>query len=158
MVVHFIPAHRVVALLESLTGARPSVGFVHGMIARAAGLLDATHQLCCAHILRDLEDAAQTYPDAHWPTQIQDALRELIHYANLARESGHQAIPAHVTDRLISLFRHGVRVGLSQVRRVPGPKSRTKQPIGRVLLEVLGDREDDVLRFVGDLRVPPLTG
>ena len=23
-----------------------------------------THQLCCQHILRDLEDAAQTYPDA----------------------------------------------------------------------------------------------
>ena len=244
MVVHAIPVHRCVALVESLTGAAPSVGFVHGTLQRAAAALeqadkrirtlitlayavccdetpirvgprtprrgrkkaekyllvactelytwymlgdrdlatfkafiladltgvvvhdryflydhhevgDLTHQLCCSHILRDLEDAAQTYPDAHWPTQIQDALRELIHYANLARESGHQAIPAHVTDRLISLFRHGVRVGLSQVRRVPGPKSRTKQPIGRVLLEVLGDREDDVLRFVGDLRVPP---
>lgn len=40
MVVHFLPAHRVVALLESLTGTAPSVGFVHGMINRAAGLLD----------------------------------------------------------------------------------------------------------------------
>ena len=36
MVVQFIPAHRVVALLESLTGAAPSVGFVHGMLARAS--------------------------------------------------------------------------------------------------------------------------
>jgi transposase len=44
MVVHVIPAHRVVALLESLTGAAPSVGFVHGMINRAAGLLTETHQ------------------------------------------------------------------------------------------------------------------
>ena len=42
MVVHFIPAHRCVALLESLTGAAPSVGFVHGMLARVAALLDAT--------------------------------------------------------------------------------------------------------------------
>jgi transposase len=39
MVVHFIPAHRCVELLRSLTGAAPSVGFVHGMLARAAGLL-----------------------------------------------------------------------------------------------------------------------
>jgi transposase len=23
------------------------------------------HQLCCQHLLRDLEDAAQQYPDAH---------------------------------------------------------------------------------------------
>jgi len=44
MVVHFIPAHRVVALLESLTGTAPSVGFVHGMINRAVGLLTETHQ------------------------------------------------------------------------------------------------------------------
>ena len=44
MVVQFIPAHRVVALLESLTGTAPSVGFVHGMINRTAGLLDGVHQ------------------------------------------------------------------------------------------------------------------
>ncbi|MGI9002230.1 MAG: IS66 family transposase, partial [Pseudonocardia sp.] len=44
MVVHFIPAHRVVALLESLTGAAPSVGFVHGLLTRAAGLLTEVHQ------------------------------------------------------------------------------------------------------------------
>ncbi len=46
MVVHFLPAHRVVALLESLTGAAPSVGFVHGMLARTAGLLDEVHDRC----------------------------------------------------------------------------------------------------------------
>src|SRR5680860_1335944 len=39
MVMHFIPAARCVELLESLTGAAPSVGFVHGMLNRAAGLL-----------------------------------------------------------------------------------------------------------------------
>jgi hypothetical protein len=43
LVVQFLPAHRVVALLESLTGAAPSVGFVHGMLNRTAGLLAETH-------------------------------------------------------------------------------------------------------------------
>src|SRR3954447_11380100 len=43
LVVHFLPAHRVVALLESLTGAAPSVGFVHGMLKRTAGLLGVVH-------------------------------------------------------------------------------------------------------------------
>jgi hypothetical protein len=41
MVGHFLPARRCVALLEALTGAAPSVGFVHGMLARTAGLLAA---------------------------------------------------------------------------------------------------------------------
>jgi transposase len=39
MVVHFVPAQRCVELLASLTGAAPSVGFVHGMLDRAATLL-----------------------------------------------------------------------------------------------------------------------
>ena len=44
MVVHFVPVKRCVDLLESLTGATPSVGFVHGMLARAAGLLAEVDQ------------------------------------------------------------------------------------------------------------------
>src|SRR6266496_6094401 len=33
-----------------------------------------SHQLCCQHLLRDLEDAAEIYPEAIWPGQIADAL------------------------------------------------------------------------------------
>jgi hypothetical protein len=242
MVVHFIPAERCVALLESLTGAAPSVGFVHGLLARTAGLLhqvhqrirtlitmayavscdetplrvgprtpkpgkkkaekyllvactelythyllgdrsletfkasvlmdltdsvivhdryqnydsaelgELVHQLCCQHLLRDLDDAAEVYPDAVWPTQIADALRALIHQANLAREQGHTAIPAQVADPLHELFRQGVLVGLSQTT---SGGTRPGERKARLLLEVLRDREADVLRFTTDLNVPP---
>jgi hypothetical protein len=242
MVVHFIPAHRVVALLQSLTGTAPSVGFVHGMINRTAGLLtdvhqriralitlayavccDETplrvgaktpavgkkkaeryllvaatelythyllgdrslttfkafvvaelagsvivhdryqnydsaalgtlvHQLCTAHLLRDLDDAAQVYPDAVWPVQIADALRELIHHANLAREQGLPAVPGDVRDVLLRRFRNGMLVGLSDTL---SHGTRPGERKARLLLEVLRDRPEDVLRFVHDLKVPP---
>jgi transposase len=244
MVVQFVPAHRVVALLESLTGTAPSVGFVHGLLARTAALLagvhdrirtlitlayavccDETplkvgprtprpgktkaeryllvactdlythyllgdrsldtfkasvlaeraaagkvvvhdryqnydsgefaglvHQLCTAHLLRDLDDAAQIYPDALWPPQISRALRELIHHANLARHTGLDAIDTEVRDTLISRFRHGVRAGLSDTRH---HGSRPGERKARLLLEVLRDRQPDVLRFAHDLAVPP---
>jgi transposase len=241
MVVHFIPAKRVVELLESLTGATPSVGFVHGMLARAAKLLaevdkriralitlayavccdetplrvggktpkpgrkkaekyllvactelythyllgnrdletfkafvladlidsvvvhdrytvydndelgSLTHQLCCQHLLRDLASAAETYPDAHWPTQIADALRGLIHATNLARDAGLAGLDDAVRDTLITTFRDGVKVGLSDTTS-HGTKPGERK--ARLLLEVLRDREDDVLRFAHDLRVP----
>jgi transposase len=242
MVVHFIPAHRVVALLESLTGTAPSVGFVHGMIHRTAGLLDEVHQrirtlitlayavccdetplrvgartpavgkkkaeryllvactelythyllgdrslatftafvvaelagsvivhdryqnydsvalgtlvhqLCCAHLLRDLDDAAQVYPDAVWPVQIADALRELIGEANLAREHGLVAIPGDVRDELLRRLRNGMMVGLSDTLSAG---TRPGERKARLLLEVLRDRPADVLRFAHDLQVPP---
>jgi len=57
---------------------------------------ELTHQLCCQHLLRDLAGAAETYPGAHWPTQIADALRGLIHQANLARDTGRDRIDADI--------------------------------------------------------------
>jgi hypothetical protein len=110
------------------------------------------HQLCLAHLLRDVEDA-QCYPGAIWPGQIADALRGLIRQANLARARGLAAVPDQATAPLIRAFRHGVRVGLADVRRVPA--ANTRQPPARLLLECLRDRELDVLRFLSDLRIPP---
>jgi transposase len=231
-----VPVERCAGIIEALTGARPSDGFVHSMIARAAKAVrgvnmliralvitarvlsaDETpirvgpgpktrkkyllvactslltyfylgdrsmetfdafvfpdlsgavivhdryrnydkitgvlHQLCTQHILRDLEDCAQAYPDAIWPGQAAEALRALIHAANTARDKGLAAVPGgDIADDLV-LFRNAVRVGLSEVRRVPGANSRQKT--GRCLLECLRDREDDVLRFTTDLRIPP---
>lgn len=206
MVVHFIPAHRCVDLLESLTGAAPSVGFVHGMLTRAAGLLaevdkrirtlitlayavscdetplrvgprtpkpgrkkaekyllvactelythyllgdrdpttfkafvlqdladsvivhdryqnydsaelgKLTHQLCCQHLLRDLDGAGEVYPDAHWTTQIADALRGLIHEANLARDAGRNEVEQNIKDELIKNFKDKARLLLEVLR------------------------------------------
>jgi len=234
MAAHAIPVHRCAELIEALTGAEPSPGFVHSMIARAAAAVaqanqaircliilahvicaDETpirvgpgpktrkryllvactslltyyflgdrsmktftafvlpdmggtvvvhdryqnydaipgliHQLCCQHLLRDLEDAAQQYPEAHWPIQAAEALQGLIHAANTARAQGLPAIPGEVAAPLIHAFKHGVLVGLSDVPRAAGRKQRPC----RDLLECLRDRQADVLRFAADLRIPP---
>jgi hypothetical protein len=41
MVVHHLPVHRCRQLLQALTGAEPSVGFVHGLLARTSKALRA---------------------------------------------------------------------------------------------------------------------
>ena len=236
MVIHHVPVQRCAAILESLSGIRPSDGFVHSLPARAAMAVRAVnmliralivtagvicadetpirvgpgpksrkryllvactnlltcyflgdrsmasfeglvfpdlsgsvtvhdryqdydafttvwHQLCCAHVLRDLEDCAESYPDAIWPGQAADALRALIHAANTARAQGLAAVPDDTITADLRLFRAAVLVGLQEVRRVPGAKARQKP--GRTLLECLHDREDDILRFLTDLRIPP---
>jgi hypothetical protein len=236
LVMHHVPVERCAGIVEALTGTRPSDGFVHAMIARAAKAVrgvnmliralvitasvlaaDETpirvgpgpktrkryllvactslltyfflgdrsmksfdafvfpdlsaavlvhdryqnydaipgvlHQLCTQHLLRDLEDAAQSYPDAVWPGQAMDALRALIHAANTARDKGLAAVAGDDMAADLVLFRNAVRVGLAEVRPVPGAKA--KQKPGRTLLECLRDREADVLRFLGDTRIPP---
>jgi len=115
----------------------------------------AGHQACSSHLLRDFADAAETYPEAHWPIQAQRALRGLITTWHTARDAGLPAIPTEVRDELAVEFRCAVRVGLSQVPRVPGPRHSTAQHPGRELLEFCRDREADVLRFTTDTRIWP---
>jgi transposase len=51
MAAHAIPVHRCAELIESLTGARPSPGLVHQMIARAAAAVAAANKLIRALII-----------------------------------------------------------------------------------------------------------
>ena len=236
MVMHHVPVERCADILESMSGTRPSDGWVHALLARAAKAVAAAntairaliilarvicgdetplragpgpqrnkkylqvactnlltcyflgertlpsfkdfiysdlhgtvivhdryvnydhfdgvaHQLCTAHLLRDIEDAAQTYPHAYWPAQIARELRALIHTANTARDQGLDRVPDDMTAEHLKLFRNAVNVGLSQISRVPGAKAR--QHPGRLLLECLKNREADVLRFLTGTAIPP---
>ncbi len=236
MVMHHVPVERCAGIIESMGGVRPSDGWVHSLLARAAKAVAAAnktiraliiaarvicgdetpirsgpgpksakkylqvactnlltlyflgertiesfkdfiysdlsgtvvvhdryvnydhftgiaHQLCTAHLLRDIEDAAQTYPEAAWPKQVARELRALIHQASLARAQGQAAVPDEAVKEHLRLFRSGVNVGLSEVRRIPGGK-KVKQPPGLLLLECLKDREADVLRFLTDTAIP----
>jgi hypothetical protein len=92
------------------------------------------------------------YPDAVWPKQISDALRALIHEANLAREQNRPGISAVVKAELLYRLHHGVLVGLSDTSTIGNRPGERK---ARLLLEVFRDRRADVLRFVDDLLVPP---
>jgi hypothetical protein len=117
-----------------------------------AELGELTHQLCCAHLGRDLDAAAEVYPDAEWLPQIMRALRSLIHHANLACGTGRTTINPGLRDELIEEFKNGVLVGLSETTRHGDRPGERKT---RLLLEELRDRQADVLRFTSDLRVPP---
>ena len=61
MVAHAIPVHRCAELIESLTGAKPSPGFVHGMLARAAAAVaDANRAIRALIILAHVICADET--------------------------------------------------------------------------------------------------
>ena len=113
------------------------------------------HQLCCAHLLRDLEDAAQTYPGAPWPAQLTAALQGLIHAANQARERGLPAVPACSATPLVTAYRHAITAGLADLASRPGATRLHHRQHRQKLLEDLRDREADVLRFATDTRIPP---
>jgi transposase len=48
---------------------------VHDRYQNSDAFPGVIHQLCAAHLLRDLADAAETYPGAIWPGQAAGAPR-----------------------------------------------------------------------------------
>jgi transposase len=236
LVAHAVPVERVCRLIADLTGAQPSPGFVHGLLARTAAALgeaeqaigtaisrswvvhldetslrvgpagqrpwvwvaatdrytlfhlggrsraafvgwgiggrlrgvvvhdnyavydspdalpDAVaHQLCVAHLLRHLTDAAEQHPHATWPAALTTALQGLIHAHHQARAAGLPAIPDAVAAPLRSAYTQAVHTGLTDLPRRP----HGRQPPARTLLELLDDGVEDILRFTTDTRIPP---
>jgi len=236
LVVHAVPVERVGQIITDVTGARPSAGFVHSLLARTAARLgragqairtaiarcpvvhfdetplrvgpagvrryvwvaatsrytlfhlgarstaaftawgigrhlsgtvvhdnycvydspDAlpatlTHQLCVAHLLRHLTDAAEQHPHATWPATITEALQALIHAHHLARDANQPTIPTDIAAPLLAAYTQAVTAGLSELPRHPAGR----QPPARALLELLDECADDVLRFTTDTRIPP---
>lgn len=87
---------------------------------------EVAHQLCAAHLLRDLEDAARSCPGAVWPGQAADALGALIHAANQARQQGLAAVPDDAVAAGLRLFRAVVLIGLQEARRASGANQKQK--------------------------------
>jgi transposase len=111
---------------------------------------DASHALCGAHLARELTAAAEAHPAQIWPDQALAALLGLNIAAHQARDQGLTQIPPEVADPLLTSWRHAILCGLATHRPAPGRKQSTT----RNLLVRLRDRDEQVLRFVRDLKVP----
>jgi transposase len=107
------------------------------------------------HLIRDFQDAAETYPELAWPIQARHALRGLISAWHDARDTGLTEIPPEVRAPLIAKFQAAVTAGLAHLPRLGGLRKNIKQHPGRDLLEFCRYRCDDLTRFCRDTRVWP---
>lgn len=111
----------------------------------------ASHQLCVAHVIRELTAQDEQHPREVWAGQIRWALARLIDQARRARDAGLRHIPPDNAKTYLRVFHQGIAVGLSLHPRVPG----RGQSDATNLLERLRDRAHDYLRFTRDLHVAP---
>jgi transposase len=111
----------------------------------------ATHALCCAHLLRELTAAGELDPSATWAEQGIQALLTLKNAADTAIAAGLDHIDPDVLAAGVAAFRHAALVGV---------KDHTSQttPIGKKLAALarrMRERIDDYLRFAHEIRRCP---
>jgi len=126
---------------------------VHDAWAPYDTYLDAEHQLCCAHALRELQAVTDTDPEAEWcwATQAANALVAMQRLVGEAIAAGVGAIDPDALAEQVRLYRSAVRIGITSTATRSNPTMRKHNALARRLR----DRQDDYLRFTRDWRIPP---
>lgn len=137
--------------LRVLPGFRGTL--VHDSLSLYAGYPDAAHQLCGAHLVRELTAAEQDHPKQKWPQQIRWALAGLNRQARRVRSGKTAGITPGALLFYQRHYHQGVAAGLALHRRA---ESRKQSP-ARNLLERLRDQADNVLRFADHPKQVPFT-
>ncbi len=126
---------------------------VHDAWAPYDSYVDAEHQLCCAHALRELQGVADTAAEAQWcwATQVADALVAMQKLAADAIAAGADTIDPDALDQQVQLYRSAAQIGLTSTAARSNPVMRKHNALARRLL----DRQDDYLRFTHHWEIPP---
>jgi transposase len=129
-------------VLAGFTGAA-----VHDAWAPYDCYCEATHVLCCAHLMRELVAAAEADSYAkQWAQQAIDALVALKQAADTAIAAGTEGIDAELLAEQEDLFRHAALVG---IKDHSGQTSKLGKKL-HALARRMRDRIGDYLRFAHD--------
>jgi len=127
---------------------------VHDAWAPYDTYVNAEHQLCCAHVLRELQGVADTGPEDSqwcWATQAADALvaiQELVAEAAAAEQTS--VDPATLAEQ-VHRYRSAAQLGITATAARATKLMKTHNALARRLL----NRQGDYLRFTTDWRIPP---
>jgi transposase len=126
---------------------------VHDAWAPYDTYVDVDHQLCCAHVQRELQavaDAARPDVDWCWATQTADALVAMQKLVADATAVGADAIARDALDKQTQLYHSAAQIGLTQTSARSSTVMKKQNALARRLL----DRQHDYLRFSTDWRIP----
>jgi transposase len=112
------------------------------------------HSLCNAHLLRELKFLSERHEQA-WAKNMAELLQEVK--ATVEQQAG--AVLAAVTGaefkvRYEAIVSAGLAAQPPPVQTPPGKRGRVKQSLAKNLLDRLAKRDDEVLAFMADPKVP----
>jgi transposase len=117
----------------------------------------ATHALCAAHLLRELE-AVAGLPGQGWAAELAEWFSIACATTTSARADGadrlEPAVSAGLCDRYDDILAKG-QAANPPPSRPPSRRRRRRRSPAACLLERLETHRGEVLRFLQDLRVPP---
>lgn len=126
---------------------------VHDRLAMYFKYKNATHAICLAHILRELEPIGIRW-DQGWANDMTTLLTEMNNAAHDARSTGATRLSPSLLESFLARYDTIVEQGLSAN---PAPRNRERDYLERKsynLAAALEHLKEEATRFATDLRVP----
>lgn len=126
---------------------------VHDAWAPYDSYLEVEHQLCCAHVLRELQAVTDTAAGADWcwATQAADALTAMQKLVAEAIATGAETLDPETLAEQVKLYHDAAQIGVTDTA------ARTSKTMAKhnALAQRLLNRQHDYLRFTTNWRIPP---
>lgn len=112
---------------------------------------DVAHQLCCAHVLRELHGVVDCAPAGGWcwAGQAADAVVTMQKLVAAAIEAGRDAVDADALAEQVSRYRSAALIGINETAARTSKLMKKQNALAHRLI----DRQSDYLRFTTDWRV-----
>lgn len=125
---------------------------IHDAWAPYDTYLDCEHQLCCAHVLRELQAVCDSAPVGEWcwAAQAADALVAMQTLVGDAIHASHGLDEAALAEQ-IRHYRSAALIGVNQTAARSDKLMKKRNALARRLI----NRHNDYLRFTHDWRVVP---
>jgi transposase len=129
---------------------------VHDRLAMYFNYDGASHAVCAAHLLRDLESVGKWKPQKAWTDEMAKLLREMIAATNRAREAGKSRLGYTVVQGFLSRYDDIVEQARAANPKTPAWRKPTSYERDAAnLASAFAGLKDEITRFVKDLRVGP---
>ena len=124
---------------------------VHDAWAPYDTYTDVAHQLCCAHVLRELHGVVDCAPAGGWcwAGQAADAVVTMQKLVAEAIEAGRDAVDADALAEQVSRYRSAALIGINETAARTSKLMKKQNALAHRLI----DRQSDYLRFTTDWRV-----
>lgn len=125
---------------------------VHDAWAPYDTYLAVQHQLCCAHVQRELQAVCDTAPEGVWcwAQQATDALGRIHVLVSEAVATNAESLDETALAEQVRALRSAALIGVQETSARSGTLMKKHNALARRLIE----RQDDYLRFTSDWRIP----
>ena len=130
---------------------------VHDCWAPYWKLEDVTHQLCCAHILRELNSVIENTPEQKWAFLLKELLLKMKRSKERAIEQGKVALSKSTLKRYSECYDEIIKLAYEKnpvPEKLPGKRGKPKRGKVLSLIDRLFNHKGEVCLFLNDLAVP----